>query len=58
MPEPQETQVQFLGQDGPLEEEMAIHSSILPWGEKKKNMYGGAWRQQSLESQSQTWLSD
>ena len=27
----QETQVQFLGQDDPLEEEMATHSSILAW---------------------------
>ena len=27
----QGTQVQFLGQEDPLEEEMAIHSSILAW---------------------------
>ena len=27
----QETQVRFLGQEGPLEEEMATHSSILAW---------------------------
>ena len=27
----QETQVQFLGQENPLEKEMAIHSSILAW---------------------------
>ena len=27
----QETQVQFLAQDDPLEEEMATHSSILAW---------------------------
>ena len=27
----QETQVQFLGQEDPLEEEMANHSSILAW---------------------------
>ena len=27
----QETQVRFLGQEDPLEEEMAIHSSILTW---------------------------
>ena len=31
MQEMQETQVQFLGQEDPLEEEMAIHSSILAW---------------------------
>ena len=27
----QETQVQFLGQEDPLEKEMATHSSILAW---------------------------
>ena len=27
----QEIQVQFLGQEDPLEEEMATHSSILAW---------------------------
>ena len=31
MKETQETQVQFLGQEYPLEEEMATHSSILAW---------------------------
>ena len=34
----QETQVQFLGQEDPLEKEMATHSSILarriPWTEE------------------------
>ena len=27
----QETQVQFLGREDPLEKEMAIHSTILTW---------------------------
>ena len=27
----QETQVQSLGQEDPLEKEMTTHSSILPW---------------------------
>ena len=27
----QETRVQFLGQEDPLEEEMATHSSVLSW---------------------------
>ena len=27
----QETWVQFLSREDPLEKEMAIHSSILPW---------------------------
>ena len=31
MKETQETQVQFLGQDDPLEEGMATHFSILAW---------------------------
>ena len=31
MQEMQEMQVQFLGQGGVLEEEMATHSSILAW---------------------------
>ena len=31
MQEMQETRVRFLGQEDPLEEEMATHSSILAW---------------------------
>ena len=31
LPEMQETQVQSLGQEVPLEKEMATHSSILAW---------------------------
>ena len=31
LPAMRETQVQFLGQEGPLEKEMAIHSSLLAW---------------------------
>ena len=31
MQEPQETQVQSLGQEDPLEEEMVTHSSITVW---------------------------
>ena len=31
MQEPQEMQVGSLGQEDPLEEEMAAHSSILAW---------------------------
>ena len=37
MQEPQEMQVPFLGQEDPLEEEMATHSSIfwkIPWTEE------------------------
>ena len=31
LPAMQETQFPFLGQEDPLEKEMAIHSSILAW---------------------------
>ena len=31
LPAVQEMQVQFLGQEDPLEKEMATHSSILAW---------------------------
>ena len=31
MQEPQETWVQSLGQENPLEEDMATHSNILAW---------------------------
>ena len=31
LPAMQETQVQSLGQEEPLEEEMATHSSVLAW---------------------------
>ena len=36
----QEMQVQYLGQEDPLEEEMATHSSILAW---RIPMDRGAW---------------
>ena len=32
LPPMRETQVRSLGQEDPLEEEMAIYSSILAWG--------------------------
>ena len=31
LPAEQETQVQSMGQENPLEKEMATHSSILAW---------------------------
>ena len=31
LPEMQETHIRFLGQEDPLEKEMAIHSNILAW---------------------------
>ena len=40
MQETQETQVRSLGREDPSEEEMATHSSILPW---ESPMDRGAW---------------
>ena len=44
----QETWVQFLGLEDPLEEEMAIHSSILAWKMPRTEEPGGL---QSMGSQ-------
>ena len=49
----QEAQVQSLGQDNPLEEEMATHSSILAWKILWTEEPGGL---QSPRLQSQTQL--
>ena len=49
----QETQVQSLGQENPLEKEMATHSSILARRIPKTEEPGGL---QSMGSQSQTQL--
>ena len=55
MGERQEREVPLLGQDDPLEKEMATHSSTLAlkslWTEKPGRL-------QSMGSQSQTQLSD
>ena len=52
----QETQVQSLGQEDPLEEGMATHSSILVW---RIPMDRGAWQAAVLGVvKSQTRLSD
>ena len=54
-PAMRETQVQSLGQEDPLEEGMATHSSILawrvPWTEEPSGL-------ESVGSLSQTQLSD
>ena len=51
----QEIWVQSLGQEDPLEQEMAIHSSILAWGIP---MDRGTWRATAHEvTKSQTQLS-
>ena len=46
--------VQSLGWEGPLEEEMATHSSILAWKAPWTEEPGGP---QSMGSQSQTRMS-
>ena len=48
MPETQETRFRFLGQEDPLEVEMASHSNILAW---KNPMDRGAWGLRSMGSQ-------
>ena len=48
----QETRVQFLGWEDPLEKEMATHSSILAWKIPWMEKPGG------LQSMGQTQLSD
>ena len=54
--EPLETRVRSLGQEDPLEEEMATHSSILAWEIPRTEDPGGL---QSVGSQkSLTQLSD
>ena len=55
LPAMQESQVRSLGQEDPLEKEMATHSSILAW----KNLMDGAW-QATVHgvAKSQTQLSD
>ena len=50
----QERQVQSLGREDPLEEEMATHSSILAWKVPRTEEPGGL---QSKQVQSQTQLS-
>ena len=54
MQEMQETQVQSLGREDPLEKEMATHSSTLAWKIPWTEESG---RLQSMGSQSQTQLS-
>ena len=55
LPEMQETQVQHLVQEDPLEEEMTTHSSILVW---RIPWTGAWWATVHRLAKSQTWLSD
>ena len=55
LPAMQETRIQFLGWEDPLEEGMATHSNILAWRILWTEEPGGL---QSMGLQSQTQLSD
>ena len=55
LPAMQETRVRCLGQEDPLEKEMATHSSILAWRIPWMEEPGGL---QSMASQSRTRLSN
>ena len=55
LPAMQETRVQFLGREDPLEKEMATHSSILAWRIAWTEEPG---RLQSWGCKSRTQLSD
>ena len=50
MQETQETWVQSLVQEDPLEEEMATHSSILAWKIPWTEATGGPWGRKELET--------
>ena len=51
----QDTQVQSLGWEGPLEKGMTTNSSVLAWRIPRREEPGGLW---SMGSQSQALLSD
>ena len=55
LPAIQETWVRPLGQEDPLEKEMAITSSVLAWEIPWK---GGQWARVHGVAKSQTWLSE
>ena len=56
LPAMQEMQVQSLGQEDPLEEEMATQSCILAWEIPRTEEPGGLWSMGSQKSWTQ--LSD
>ena len=52
----QETQIQSLGQEDPLEKGMAIHCSILAWRIPWTEVHGRLWYMGSQKSQTQLLL--
>ena len=57
VPEMQETMVQSLGQEDPLENGMAAHSSILAWEIPWTEEPGGLQSMGSKKSDTTEWLS-
>ena len=55
LPAMQETQVWSLGQEDPLEKEIAIHPSTLTWKIPQREEPGGP---QSTGSQSHNWATN
>ena len=53
----QETRVRSLGQEDPLEKEMATHSSILAWEIPWTEELGGLQSIRSQESEATEWLT-
>ena len=53
----QETWVRFLGQEAPLEKEMAVHSSVLVWRAPWTEEPGGLQSTGSQESDLTWWLN-
>ena len=53
LPAVQETQVQSLGRENPLEKEMATHSSILAWKTPWTEEQRGPWGHKGLETSEQ-----
>ena len=53
LPAVQETQIQSLGREDPLEKEMATHSSILAWRILRTEEPGGLRSTGSKKSQTQ-----
>ena len=57
LPKMQETRIQFLGQEDPLEKEMTTYSSILPWRIPQTEEAGGLQSMGWQESDTTEWLN-
>ena len=55
MQEPQETRVQSLDSEDPLEKEVATHSSILAWEILWTEEPGGPWGRKELDMTECMW---